>query len=97
MVPLVLEDDLGQRHRGQVLAAGRVDDGDLLAGADHLFDLLEGHVPALLSIVELAVGVPLDHVRHGGTSDARSLTPRVTTDKTARCRLRSFTLHEEDL
>ena len=82
MVALVLEDDLGERHRGQVLAGGHVDDRDLLARADQLFELLEGDVAALLRVVELAVRVPLDHVRH-----ARSLTLRVIgRDKAARRR-----------
>src|SRR2546427_162997 len=65
MVALVLEDDLGQGHGGEGFAPRRVDDGDLLARADHLFDLLEGHVPTLLGGVELPIRVPLDDVRHG--------------------------------
>src|SRR5438552_13892707 len=65
MVALVLEDDLGQGHGGEVFARRRVDDGDLLARADHLFDLLEGHVPTLLGVVEFPIRVPLDDVRHG--------------------------------
>src|SRR2546425_3195292 len=65
MVALVLEDDLGQGHGGEVFARRRVDDGDLLARADHLFDLLEGQVPTLFGVVEVPMRVPLDDVRHG--------------------------------
>src|SRR5678815_3407943 len=64
-VPLVLENDLGERDRGQVFPRGHVHDRDLLARADELFELFERDVPALLRIVELAVRVTLDHVRHG--------------------------------
>ena len=65
MIALVLEDDLGQGHRGEILAGRRVDDGDLFARADHLLDLFEGDVSTLLRIVELSVGVAFDDVRHG--------------------------------
>src|SRR5439155_3700511 len=64
-----------------LLAAGRVHDGDLPPRADHLLDLLEGHVAAFLRVVELAIGVPLDHVRHVRAS----LTPRVNAHKKRRC------------
>src|SRR2546422_237357 len=57
VIALVLEDDLRERHRGQVLAARRVDHGDLAPGAHHLLDLLEGDVAALLRLVELAIRV----------------------------------------
>ena len=63
-IALVLEDDLGQRDRREVFPARRVDHGDLAAGANHLLDLLERHVAALLRVVQLTVGVPLDDVRH---------------------------------
>src|SRR5262249_18319300 len=68
MVALVLEDDLGQGDRCQVLAGRGVDHRDLFSGANHLLDLLEGDVAALLSVVELSVRVPLDDVRHGTPS-----------------------------
>jgi hypothetical protein len=77
MVALALEDDLGQGDRCQVLPGRHVDDRDLLPRADQLLEFLERDVSALLGVVELAVRVPLDHVRHGG-----SLTPRVIGDKT---------------
>src|SRR5438093_1455156 len=65
MATLVLEDNLGQGHAGEVLTRRRVDHGHLLTRADHLLDLLEGDVPTLLSVVEFPVRVPLDDVRHG--------------------------------
>src|SRR6266850_2524084 len=77
---LVLEDDLRERDRGEVLAGPRVHHGDLATAADHLLDLLEGDVPALLRVVELTVGVPLDDVRHR----AAILTPRVNGHKNRR-------------
>src|SRR5712691_10880054 len=47
MVALVLEDDLRERHRGEVLAERRGHHRDLLARPDHLLDLFERHVPTL--------------------------------------------------
>src|SRR5262249_3414922 len=72
---LVFQDDLGQRDGGQILARSGVDDRDLPAAANHLLDLLEGDVPALLRVVELPVRVAFDDVRHRVTA---SLTPCVT-------------------
>src|SRR6267142_2030944 len=79
MVPLVLENDLGQRHGREVLTRGGVDDRDLLARTDHLLDLFERDVAALLRVVEFSVRVPLDHVRHGALLKAtmNGVTPRV--------------------
>src|SRR3989442_2111890 len=65
MVALVLEDDLGQGHGGEVFAPRPVDDGDLLAPPDHLFDLLEGHVPTLFGVVEFPIPVSPDYGSHG--------------------------------
>src|SRR5262245_25709693 len=65
MIAFVLEDDLGQRHRGEVFAAGGVDDRDFFAVTNHLLDFLEGDVTTLLRVVEFPIGVPLDDVRHG--------------------------------
>src|SRR4029450_4060493 len=79
VVALVLEDDLGERHRGQILAGGDVHHRDLLARANELLELFQRDVAALLRIVELAIGVSLDHVRHGA-----SLTPRVRAHKPTR-------------
>src|SRR5206468_5308290 len=59
-VALVLQDDLGERHGREVFARGHVDDRDLLARANQLFELLEGDVATLLRVVELAIGIPLD-------------------------------------
>src|SRR6266851_1583826 len=73
---LVLEDDLRQRHRGQVLAGRDVHDGELLAGADQLLQPLQRHVAVLLGVVELPIRVPLDDVRH-----AESLTLCVIGDR----------------
>jgi hypothetical protein len=87
---LVLENDLRERDRGEVLARAGVHHGDLAAGADHLLDLLEGDVAALLGVVELAVGVALDDVRHRPPI----LTLRVNAHKNRwkqRDRLRVFT------
>src|SRR5439155_7131025 len=64
VIALVLEDDLGQGDRRQVFAGGGVDHRDLLAGANHLLDLLERDVATLLRVVELSVQVPFDDVRH---------------------------------
>jgi len=82
MATLVLEDNLGQGHAGEVLTRRRVDHGHLLTRADHLLDLLEGDVPTLLSVVEFPVRVPLDDVRHGtplrGTSPPGVMMDRIT-------------------
>src|SRR6185369_992569 len=78
---LVLEDDLGERDRGEVFTGGGVHDGDLSPRPDHLLDLFEGDVPALLRVVELSVGVALDDVRHRPAS----LTPRVNAHKNRAC------------
>src|SRR5438128_6232313 len=87
VVSLVLEDDLRECHRGQVLAARRIEDRDLLAGADHLLDLFERHVAAFLGVVELSVRVSLDDVRH--RTRTASLTPCVKPHKaTTRATLR---------
>src|SRR5262245_30230118 len=94
VAPLRLQDDLREGDRGQILAGGRVDHGDLLPRPDHVLDLVEGHVAALLGVVELPVRVALDDVRHARASlrfaaadVARSLTPRVKADKGARATL----------
>ena len=60
---LFLEDNLRQRHRGEVFLRAVVDDLDLDALLHHLGDLVERDVPALDRVVELAVGVPLDDLR----------------------------------
>ena len=65
VVTFILEDDLGERDRREVLAARGVHDGDLLAAADHLLDFFEGDVPALLRVVQLTIRIPLDDVGHG--------------------------------
>src|SRR3989441_11677690 len=75
VIALVLENDLGERHRRQVFAGGGVHDRDLLAVADHLLDFFEGDVAALLRVVELPIGVPLDDVRHGRPLRDVTMTP----------------------
>src|SRR5262249_12176818 len=97
VIALVLEDDLRERHRRQVFAGRGVHDGDLLAVTDHLLDLFEGDVAALLRVVELPVGVPLDDVRHGGplrechyeASNTSRQAPRPT-------RCYTFASHEQE-
>jgi hypothetical protein len=66
---LIFENDLGEGHRGEIVAGGGVDHRDLLAGPDHLLQLFERDVPALLGVVELAVRVPLDDVGHALSPD----------------------------
>src|SRR4029077_17729399 len=92
MIALVLEDDLGQGHRRQVFAGGGIHHRDLLAGANHLLDFLEGDVATFLRIVELSIRVPRDDVRHGtrlrdgfeGHYDGRN-TPRQVPGPTSPC------------
>src|SRR5262249_4720 len=57
----ILGDDQRKRDLRLVLLRRVVDDLDLFARPDHLADLLEGDVPAVLGIVELTVGVALDN------------------------------------
>src|SRR2546430_17147392 len=57
---LLLEDDLRQRHGGEIFLAAVVDDLHLGATLDHVGDLVEGDVAALHRVVELAVRVALD-------------------------------------
>ena len=56
----VLGDDQRQRDLGLVLLGRVVDDLHLFAGADHLADLQERDVAAVLRVVELPVRVALD-------------------------------------
>src|SRR5438552_7011865 len=96
VVSLVLEDDLRERHRGQVLAGRRIEDRDLPAGTDHLLDLFEGHVAAFLGVVELSVRVSLNYVRH--RTRTASLTPCVKPHKaTTRATLRGKPRGSENL
>src|SRR2546425_5205838 len=53
MVALVLEDDLGQGHGGEVFPRRPGHDGDLLCPAEHLFAVLDGDLPTLLGVVEV--------------------------------------------
>src|SRR5258708_12569986 len=64
MVPLVLEDDLREGDRGEILPGRDVHDRDLPPGPDQLLELLQRDVAALLRIVELPIGVALDDVLH---------------------------------
>jgi hypothetical protein len=64
VIPLVLQDDLREGDRREVLAGRHVHDRDLPARPDQLFELLERDVTALLRVVELAIRVALDDVRH---------------------------------
>ena len=57
---LLLEDDLRERDLGQIVLRVVVDDLHFFAAADHLGDLQERDVPAVLRVVELAVRVALD-------------------------------------
>src|SRR4029453_2987463 len=75
MTALVLQDDLGEGHRGQILPGGDVDHGDLAARPDELLELFERHVAALLRVVELAIRVSLDNVRHGGNQSSTAHVP----------------------
>src|SRR5262249_62181595 len=58
------------------------------AGADELLELFEGDVATLLRIVELAIRIALDNVRH-----AESLTPRVNPLKQRRRLAAILSLH----
>ncbi len=60
---LFLEDDLRQRDGRQIFLGLVVDDLDVVALPDHLADLIERDVPAVLRVVELAVRVTLDDPR----------------------------------
>src|SRR5690348_3508139 len=57
---LLLENDLSQRRGGQVRLRGVVDDANVVSGADHCRDVLEGDVAALPRVVQLAVRVAFD-------------------------------------
>lgn len=58
-----LQDDLGQDHRGQVLARGLVHHLDLVAGRHQPAQPLHRRIAAGVGIVELAVPVPPHHPR----------------------------------
>src|ERR1700733_12264019 len=64
---LFFEDDLRERDRREIFFGLVVDDLDVVALPDHLADLIERDVPAMLRVVELAVRVALDdpRFRHG--------------------------------
>jgi len=64
VVALVLQDDLGEGDRGEVLAGRDVHHGDLAPRSDQLLELFQRDVAALLRVVQLAIGVALDDVRH---------------------------------
>ncbi len=88
-----------ERDRGQVFLGLVVDDLDVVAVADHLADLIERDVPAVLRVVELAIGVSLDDPRlgHGRSpgvhalvdgrlNDSKRITHRAMTSTSARRR-----------
>src|SRR6185312_2601146 len=76
---LFFEDDLRERDGRQIFFRLVIDDLDVIAIANHLADLVERDVPAVLRIVELAVRVALDdpRVRHDSPSDYNIITQRV--------------------
>src|ERR1041384_4885084 len=51
LLPLLLEDDLRERHRGEILAGVVLEDLDVLAGLHPAADLLERDVAALARVV----------------------------------------------
>jgi predicted dithiol-disulfide oxidoreductase (DUF899 family) len=71
-VALGVDQDLRERHRGDVLAALVVDHLHLLVGFEEVGDALERDVAAGLGVVELAVRVALDQDGH----DFLRLAPR---------------------
>jgi hypothetical protein len=49
------EEDLNEGDRGQVVSRPGVHDGEVLSFPDHPLQRVQGHVTALLKIVELAI------------------------------------------
>src|SRR6185369_8932734 len=80
--PLLLEYDLRERDRGEVLTAVVLDDLDVLARLHPATDFVERDVAALARVVQLAVAVPLDEPAHWGVgyhSFARAYNPECTS------------------
>src|SRR6185369_1531601 len=76
---LFLEDDLRERDRRQIFFCFVVYDFYVIAIPDHLADLIERDVPAVLGIVELAIGVALDDPGFGHyalLNDSKVITHR---------------------
>src|SRR5207249_3824791 len=64
LAPFLFEDDLGKRHRGEILTGVVLEDLHFLARFDPATNLLERDVPALARVVQLAVPVALDEPGH---------------------------------
>src|SRR5690606_23552451 len=74
--PPLFREDLRQDGRRHVLPAAVVDHPDLLAGADPVGEFVEGDVPALAGVVELAAPVAFDEAGHGRRAGSAALTHR---------------------
>ena len=64
LASFLFEDDLRERHGGQILARVVLEDLHLLARLDPAADLLERDVAALARVVQLAIPVALDEPGH---------------------------------
>src|SRR4029078_5944214 len=60
LATLLLQDDLGKRHGGEVFAALVLEYLYFLAGLHPPGDLVEGDVTALTRVVQLPVAIPFD-------------------------------------
>src|SRR5262249_1080695 len=82
----LLEDDLRQCDRREVLFGLVVDDLDVVAIANHLADLVERYISAVLGVVQLAVRISLDdpglgHRAPTGRAKDGSMIPKSITQR----------------
>src|SRR5262249_36423044 len=82
----LLEDDLRQGDRGEVLFGLVVDDLDVVAIANHLGDLVERYISAVLGVVQFSVRISLDdpglgHRAPTGRAKDGSMIPKSITQR----------------